>query len=65
MYFDFTEFTDFLQESSLIPNLVDRIVQTIPVVINILQTCGIFIHGQTFWRLSEHFRQIDKKVCQY
>ncbi|KAL7015125.1 hypothetical protein ACKWTF_016290 [Chironomus riparius] len=62
MYFNFTAFTDFFKESSLIPTFIDRIIQTIPVVINISQTCGTFIHRQSFWSLSEHFKQIDSKV---
>lgn len=62
MYFNFTIFSDFLQESALIPILVNRFSQTIPVTVNIVQTLGIFIHMQSFYKLSELFKKIDEKV---
>lgn len=52
MYFNFTIFSDFLQESALIPILINRISQTIPITINIAQTLGIFIHIQSFYKIS-------------
>lgn len=62
MYFTVTDLIKWMQESSLMPPLINQIVQAFPMTITILQTCGIFFHIQSFFNIHKKFRKIDKKV---
>ena len=62
MYLNFTILSDWMQETSLMPVLIHRVIQTLPTSINISQTFGIFVHIQSFSSVDKIFREIDMKV---
>ncbi|KAL7015123.1 hypothetical protein ACKWTF_016288 [Chironomus riparius] len=62
MYLNFTVLSDWMQETSLMPSFIHRVTQSIPTVVNISQTFGIFVHIQSFSSLNKIFREIDSKV---